>query len=65
MEKSLIRQEAERFRRLAASIRDLDLRQRLLTMADRLDLQAMRLEESEAPPADASIRRRRRHSPAE
>jgi len=50
METSLIRQEAERFRRLAASIRDLDLRQRLLTMADRLDLQAMRSEEAEATP---------------
>jgi hypothetical protein len=59
METSLIRQEAERFRRLAASIRDLDLRQRLLTMADRLDLQAMRLEEEEASP------RRRRRTRAE
>ena len=58
METSLIRQEAERFRRLAASIRDLDLRQRLLTMADRLDLQAMRLEESEAEVPPRSRRKR-------
>ena len=47
MDHFLIRREAERFRRLAASIRDLDLRQRLLTMADRLDRQAARSEAAE------------------
>jgi hypothetical protein len=56
MKETLMRQEAERFRRLAASIRDLDLRRRLLTMAERLELQAARSESAE----EAAPRRRAR-----
>jgi hypothetical protein len=45
MEEIFLRQEAARFRRLAASVRDVDLRQRLLAMATRFDTQAARFEQ--------------------
>jgi hypothetical protein len=52
MEEIFLRQEAARFRRLAAPVRDADLRRRLLAMAMRFETQAARLESAAANPRE-------------